>query len=383
MKIARDINIIAVIATVLFVSSVSLSATPKERPLDLVDILLADLNFDIDDYNPIKKSESAHLDNKAKMCREFHSVESGDTLSHIALSVGMDPTYESAAELALASGIQDPDKIYVGDRVCIDKKLAKRPQAAPVYELAAMRPEIKEIEPVPEVRPPEDKPKIGISVSPFLSYSRIDSTDVATGATGGVLSDAGFGAEFKIMQLWKDHFTSELLVQIENLTYTTNSGRTFGQNGGFMFNFGVGAGFRPFKKLKRLEIKARALYGDEFYFRAPDTTSLAIDSTKALKGDVALNFDIVNSKYATTGIGAGGRVIAPSYVDPSGAAGYHTKTGYGYFGSFYLKFKFKHIVLDGTITYEGMIKDTDLFEQTQSAVYIGIGAMVPLALWGE
>lgn len=344
MKIVRDINIIVgVIVATLFVARVSL-AEPAFGKIDVSDIgIFTELDFGME------------------------SVVSSEALSFMALSLGM--PYKSAMELASASGMQDSNKIIV------DKKFTKKPKETkekikePVYEAVTMEPEIKEA-----VEKAEEKPKIGISVSPFLSYSRIDATDVSNGAKGGVLSDPGFGTEFKFMQIWSDYFTGEMIARIENVSYKTNSGRTFDRHGGRMLNFGAGAGFRPFKKLKRLELKGRAFYGDEFYFRAPSTTSLAIDNTKALKGDVALNFDIVTSKYASAGIGAGGRVIFPSYVDVSGVAGYNTKTGYGYFGSFYMKHNFKHVVIEESFTYENLYKDTDLFNQTQMAVYLNVGA---------
>ena len=210
-------------------------------------------------------------------------------------------------------------------------------------------------------------PSIGIQFAPFLSYSAIQAVDVSNGANGYILSKPDFGSEFRIMQIWGDYFTSEMFLLAERRSYFTNSGRTFTQHGGNMLNFGAGLGFRPFK---RLEVKLRAIYGDEFYFRAPDMSSLAIDCSRALKVDMALYFDIVSSKYAATGLGGGIRIIKSGYIDALDTTNYYSDMGYGYFATFYMKHKFTHLMLEESFTYENIEKDTNLFKQLHVAAYI-------------
>ena len=370
--------------------------------------------------------------NRSKKCSKFHEVKAGESLSIIARSLGMSPPYESALQLADASGIKNPNRVEIGDKVCIndrylngDKKEKgfkcfktknNRELCIDAVALAAIRagkPKEAEPEPKPEIfveRPkpqkaeepstppsatvpvvvekkpetPKEEPKkvepapepevlIGIAAMPFLSYSRIDAVDVSNGTKGSVLSRADYGADFKIMQLWGNYFTSEMFLQAERRTYISNSGRTFNQRGGDMLNFGVGMGF---KFWNRLELKGRAFYGDEFYFRAPNTTSLAIDRTKTFKADIALYFDIATAKHASTGLGGGGRIIKAASVDPVGGTGYGTKTGYGYFGTFYMRHRFERIMFEESFTYENITKNTDLFKQIHSAAYIKGGIIV-------
>ena len=362
----------------------------------------------------------------SKKCSKFQEIKKGESLSIIAKSLGMSPPYESALRLAEASNIKDPDKVEIGDKVCTDEKYlngnkkekgfkcfntknnrrfcidavvlasvkpvkAEGPEENPFVAEAEKRPEVLAPVPVVEEKKPEpikeapkkEEPKetakepdpevfTGIAAMPFLSYSRIDATDVADGTRGSVISQTNYGADFKIMQLWGNYFTSEIFLQAERRSYMTNSGRTFAQHGGDMLNFGVGMGF---KFWNRLELKARAFYGDEFYFRVPDTTSLAIDRSKTLKSDLALYLDIFTAKYASTGLGGGARVIKSTFVDPIGASAYGTKTGYGYFGTVYMRHRFERILFEESFTYESMTKDTEIFKQVHSAAYIKGGVI--------
>ncbi len=357
---------------------------------------LLKLNQQIENKNLIKTGTKICLSDKKNSCGEYRAVRSGESLSLIALSLGMEPPYESAIKIANASGIKNPNRIEIGDKVCVDKNFIIGKKLEPIPEPVTAPVEIKEeikeeiivLEPMPVSSPgPEPKkeepkkedketekieekevdPYVGIVIAPFLSYSRIDAEDATNGAKGAVLSKPDFGAEFKITQIWEDYFTSELITQIERKSYSTNSGRTFAEHGGQMLNFGIGMGIRPFK---RLELKFRAFYGDEFYFRAPSMTSLAIDSTRTLKGDVAIYFDIVTSRYASTGFGGGGRLLKAAYVDAKDGTSYRTKNGYGYFGSFYMRHKFERVIFEESFSYESIKKDSDLFKQTHTAAYI-------------
>lgn len=387
---------------------------------------------------------------RTKKCSKLHEVKKGESLSVIARSLGMDPPYyESALKLAETSGIKNPNRVEIGDKVCVDEKyingekkeigfkcfktknnrslcvdaaalaaiktqrpeeiviveqtenssfvveaekkseiVAKlkeeevatppptpQPEPVPAPVVEEKKPEPVKEEPKKEEEPKAEEPEIfiGVAALPFLSYSRIDAVDASDGTKGSVISRADYGANFKIMQLWGNYFTSEIFLQAERKTYISNSGRTFDQHGGSMLNFGIGMGF---KFWNRLELKAKGFYGDEFYFRAPNTSSLAIDRTKTLKLDLALYFDIVTAKYASTGLGGGGRLIKGSYVDPVGGSSYAAKTGYGYFGTFYMRHKFERVMFEESFTYESMTKDTDLFKQTHSAAYISGGVII-------
>lgn len=313
--------------------------------------------------------------NKFLIIRSFFSV---------FLLVLLQPTNIYTKEMQTKS--QDNLECYKVDnkKICLDSDVLKILKAAGV-EPKAPKSEAKEIttkvesekekiESKPEeqdVRQEEKDVLTGVSVATFLSYSRIDAVDVSNASRGSVLSKADYGAEFKIMQIWKDYFTSEIILQAERRLYSTNSGRSFSQHGGGMFNFGAGMGFRA---LKNLELKLRILYGDEFYFRAPSVSSLAIDSTKALKFDIAVYYDVVSSKYASTGFGGGLRLLQGSYVDALAGTGYNTKTGYGYFGAFYMKHNFDYLHLEESFSYESIKKDSDLFSQTHMAAYLKISA---------
>ena len=397
----------------------------------------------------------------AKKCSSMHTIKKGESLSMIARSLDIGPPYQSALILAEVSGIKNPGKVEIGDKVCVDKKFLKSINSRSKSELRCfkttknrkicidddtlrslesntlkgknseaekrivaeevIKAEIKaglenkiktekektEVEteqnivvdkPIEKIKTekqpevlektvikPETESKVeptdkndqdaitGISVSSFLNYSRIDAAGIYNGARGSVLSKPDYGAEFKIMQIWGNYFTSEIMVSAERRLYVTNSGRSFLQRGGELFNFGAGMGFRPFRKI---ELKLRVLYGDELYFRAPDTTSLAIDNTRALKFDVAMYYDIISSKYAATGFGGGLRLVQGSYVDAIGGAGYNTRLGYGYFGTFYMKQNFKHIRFEESFSYESIQKDSDLFKQIHMAAYFKIAGIL-------
>jgi LysM repeat protein len=357
---------------------------------------------------------------KSSKCGSFHTVKSGESLSRIASKLGMHPPYDYALRMAETSGIENPNLVEAGDKICVDENLlapdpvvgdksvcftTKKERKICTTEdvireiqgKKASEQEVVEAEPAkqkpqpPIEEPKKDEPKqkkakqeepeeedtngetevlTGFVIAPFLSYSRIDAVDRSNNAKGAILSKADFGAEFKIMQLWGDSFTSEIFIQAERRNYSTRSGRTFTQHGGEMVNFGAGLGFRPFR---RLEVKLRAMYGDEFYFRAPSLTSLAIDDTKTLKGDIALYFDIMTARYASTGLGGGARIIRSGYIDGTGGVSYNAKLGYGYFGTFYMRHKFSHIILEESFTYEELIKNTDLFDQKHMAAYMKVG----------
>jgi len=358
---------------------------------------LAELNG-IDNKDLIKKGKKICLSDELVLkCNEQREIRAGETLSLIAVGMGMTPPYESALKIAKASDIKDPDRVEVGDKICIDEKYLATvsvtvPDPAPIV-IPVQTTKIEKTEEKIEKKAEKEMPKVqeqkeeteaktepeeldmltGLSISPFLSYSRIDAVDVSNNAKGGTLSRPDYGAEFKIMQVWGDYFTSELIFQIERRKYFTNSNRTFDQHGGQMLNFGAGMGFRPFR---RVELKLRAFYGNEFYFRAPNLTSLAIDKTMSIKGDIGLYFDIMKSKRGCAGIGGGAKVLGSTYVDAINATGYHTKNGFGYFGTAYMKHEFKYIIFEESFTYESMRKDSELFEQKHSAMYFKGGMTI-------
>lgn len=289
----------------------------------------------------------------ANDCPSCYIVKPGDTLTSIAREHNM-----SISELAEISAIKNRDLIKTGKKIYI---------ASDNSSSNVSSQQINKGDGDSSITADEVKPRVGISISPYVSYSRIDATDVSNGAKGGVLSNANVGGEFRFLQLWPNTVTSEIIAQVEDRSFRTNSGRSFAQKSSPMLSLGVGIGYRPFK---RLELKGRAFYGDELYFRAPDPASFAIDSTKTLKGDLALYFDIISSKYASTGIGGGGRFIKPSYVDADDGACYYTNFGYGYFGSFYIRHNFKRAAIEGTFIYESITKDSSIFKQTQSSMYL-------------
>jgi len=252
---------------------------------------------------------------------------------------------------------------------------APEPVPVPVFTPA---PESGPVNPAVAVSRPWDSGdgvKLGFVIAPSLIYGKIDATDNSNGAKGNVPSDPAFGCDLKFVQAWSNDLTSELIVQLNDIKYNTNSGRVFNDNGGFMFNVGAGVGWRPFggEFSNRLKLKADILFGDEFYFRAPTVTSLAIDNARTVKGDLTVDFDITTYKYAALGIGAGGRFIAPATIDVSGAA-YDTKTGYGYFGLLYVRQHLRHVTFEESFTYVNLYKDTDLFNQTQAFVSLKVGA---------
>jgi hypothetical protein len=219
---------------------------------------------------------------------------------------------------------------------------------------------------------PED-PKIFtyLSFIPFISASKIDAVEVGSNAKASVRSNKDYGFEFKTMQLWGTYLTSELIVQLERRSYITNSGRTFAQHGGQLFNLGVGFGVTPFK---RLELKIRFFYGDELYLRPPDTSSLTIDDINTFKGDIAAYFNITSLKYLSSGLGGGIKFIKSGSVDGLDVC-YNSKNGYGYFGSLYLKHSVSNVTFEESVTYEYVKKDTDLVKQTHLAVYWKFGVI--------
>ena len=311
----------------------------------------------------------------------------------------MELAYDSVLKIAAASKIENPNNLSAGDRVCVDKKfidsqnLGKSsrpvknkketfipPKVEPVPSPITYAPVVEEKKtetPKEEHKKtePESEPEvlIGAAAVPYLSYSRIDAVQTSNNAKGSVLSRADYGIDLKVMQLWGNYLISEMFLQAEKRTYVTNSGRTFNQHGGSMLNFGAGMGY---KLWNRLELKTKIFYGDEFYFRAPDTRSLAIDGTKTLKIDFIFNLDVMNGKYASTGIGLGSRIIKSSYIDPIGAEVYSAKTGYGYFMTFYMKHRFGRLMFEESFTYENMTKNTDIANQVHSAAYIKSGVVV-------
>ncbi|MCX6113395.1 MAG: LysM peptidoglycan-binding domain-containing protein [Proteobacteria bacterium] len=60
-----------------------------------------------------------------KKCKSFHAIKKGESLSIIAKRLEMSPPYESALKLAQISGIKDPARVEIGDKVCVDKKYLK------------------------------------------------------------------------------------------------------------------------------------------------------------------------------------------------------------------------------------------------------------------
>jgi hypothetical protein len=307
-------------------------------------------------------------------CNKYHYVKKGEYLGSIAKDLKLKYPNKVALKIASINDIKNPNYISIGDKICVDKELLFPPkQECTPAPTPVATPTIKDVEQTQTIKQPEVEDKsdkevlTGFYLAPFLSYSRIDAVDNSNNAKGTVLSKADYGTEFKIMQLWENYFTSELIFQAERKSYITNSSRTFTDHGGSVINFGAGIGVRPFS---RLEFRLKALYGDELYLRAPNVQSLTIDSTKTLKADIAIYFDIMRSRFASTYIGVGTRIIKGGSIGGIGSEAYDIKTGYGYFGTFCLKHKFKRVILEESFTYESMTKNTQLFNQVHMAAYI-------------
>ena len=349
----------------------------------------------------------------ATECSKYHVLKKGEYLSKIAKSMGLNPSYEVALKLAKANHIKNPNRVEIGDKVCLDTAYYQKEgifdcvntmkgnkiciDQSSIQVVTAQKVEpgaMPEVQPLPvivEVEEPApvivpvSKPQLataavendeeeqdqdmrmGFGISPFLSYSRIEAEAVSNQAKGTVRSNPDYGAEFKFTQLWGKQFSSEIFIVAERKTYKTDSIRAFADHGGALLNYGIGVSARP---VERLEFKFKAFYGDEAYFRAPNTTSLAIDFTRAFKMDFATMFDIIATRYASTGVGGGVRLIVPGSIDVTGGTSYNAKTGYGFFGLFYLRHRFNHLILEESYTYENLYKDTDLFKQTHTQSYI-------------
>jgi hypothetical protein len=221
----------------------------------------------------------------------------------------------------------------------------------------------------------EEEILIGLGLAPYILYSKIDSTQISNNAKATVLSKVDYGAEFKVIQLWSDNLSSEVFVQAERRKYTTKSSRTFLNDGGTLLNFGAGLGFSFWK---RLGIKIRAMFGDEFYLRAPNIDTFSLDDAKVLKGDISLSVDIAKKGSFSSGLGIGTRIISPTSFSIEDGSSYSTKTGLGYFASLYLRHKINFIMFEESFTYEYMNKDTDIFKQAHSAMYLKTSAIFAL-----
>lgn len=320
----------------------------------------------ITNKNHIMAGQSICVNNDVEDCANYHIVKKGDTLSKLAISLGMEPPYESALKIASRNDVTNANRIEIGDKICIKEQPKKQeaveeptPAPAPIAE---------------EPKKDEEKDHFGFFATPFMSFGKLDFVDRTTGARGSVVSKTNFGLELKFMQFLTESFSSEFIAIIEQRSYKTASSRTFNDHGGQMTNFGVGIGYNA---TERLELKARALYGTEFYFRAPSATSLAIDSTRALKMDIIANYDLFRSrsKKYIAGLGLGLRLITDEDFITSDNVSYNGELGYGYFGSFYVRQKFTHIMFEESFIYEDLRKDTDLFKQTMTNMFLRVGVL--------
>ncbi len=308
------------------------------------------------------------LNNEVKKCPNSYTVKKGDTLSLLAKANGMEPPYDSALEIASKNGVTNANRIEVGDKICFEEPKKEEPKKE--EPVVAAVPIVIAVAPAPV----EERDHFGFFVTPFLSFGKVDFVDNTTGTRGSVLSKTNFGLELKFMQFLTESFSSEFIATIEQRSFKTKTTRTFGDHGGQMLNIGVGIAYNP---IERMELKAKLMYGDEYYFRMPSTTSLAMDPTKAFKTDISASYDLFRStsKKYITGIGAGLRMLSGEHVTASDGTAYKANFGYGYFGSFYVRQKFKHIMLEESFVYEDIRKDTELFNQTLANMYLRMGIL--------
>jgi LysM repeat protein len=337
-------------------------------------------------------------------CNRYYRIQKNDYLGKIAQDLGLAAPNKMALRLAKINKINDPNLIFPGQNICVDLNLIfegviEYPSAPLSSDLGKIQKQTKDdtsikdsdtssskdtlkktdelalkknIETSEEEEEEEEEVLIGLGFAPYFLYSKIDSTQISNNAKATVLSKVDYGAEFKVIQLWSDYLNSEVFIQAERRKYTTKSSRTFLNDGGALLNFGAGLGFNFWK---RMGIKLRAMFGDEFYLRAPNVNTFSLDDAKVFKGDISLSVDIAKRGSFSSGLGIGTRIISPTSFSVEDGSSYNTKTGYGYFASLYLKHKISFVMLEESFTYEYINKDTDIFKQTHSAMYLKASAI--------
>jgi hypothetical protein len=274
-------------------------------------------------------------------------VKTGHTISRIAqCRVGM-PIY-SRAHGSLAQILQEnpeiknPDRIFLGQEIRLPASSENYQPLAKLscerdFEMAtAEAPLMASAEPfaIPSAeRAPaaEETPLVAanrgdevyslLSLSPILSFSRLDGTDLDTNGKATLVSDMNYGFFVKWTQVWSKSFRTFLDTRWNRITIrSTESGDSISPTKDVYANFGGGAEFRLADQ--RIGVGAGVHSGQEMFYRASSATEIHIDKVMLYSGDLHANYKVLENSALGLSLD-----LKYSWLLPSSTTHYKIHTG--------------------------------------------------------
>lgn len=206
-----------------------------------------------------------------------------------------------------------------------------------------------------------------INIEPYIFLSSIDLYDISNQAGGSISSNTNYGSSISWNNLYSSFLEYKIFFDFKNYNFAsqtnTNSDDIRNVINNKVYNYSLGAGIK-FNFSSVFKIGFDAMYGDEIFFRVPSSTNIIIDKTYVFTSNMNIYYVFYIIEQSKFGI-----ELSPSIIVPSKIANLYTaKTSYGAMATIFVKYK----NLRTSFSYKKMIKDTELFDQTQTDLILKV-----------
>ncbi len=295
-------------------------------------------------------------------------VQEGDTLSHHVAGVhipgpvwGVNGSFKRVLELN--PKLKNPSLIYPGQVIELGEQHSTQvvqDSTQPTVVEPVAKSELKQTE-----KSSLEVKYFYLILSPEFHFFKIDSTDIATGATGRILSKSHFVFPVTLNQRWTDDVSTFERVSFGHTALSQPTGaRTLDSLS--LNQYGFGLGVRLFELSKHV-VSIELGLDQKYFLRAASASSLKVDSVAIPNLTVRSDHELLLFEPYRFGVGLGGSLLAPA-----SESSYRTKLGYAYNGNFFLNRFFGTSLLTARVGYTSTQENTTVSNQTNADLGFGI-----------
>lgn len=220
-----------------------------------------------------------------------------------------------------------------------------------------------------------------IYIEPNIFSGSINVVDLSNNSTGNIVSKTNFGLNVKWIQNWKSSTKSRSKTRssrsssINNGKISTNVfldykrqsfvkpiNRTIDTNDINVFNFGLGI---TYFITSSLYTGLEGFYGQEIYFRSPNTNAISFDQANAYGAKMFVGWDLIDVDPYIIGFKTGYKITIPGKISGT----YNADNGSSIMASIYLKYD--NYICE--LTYDKTTKNTEYFDQAHTYIFFKMG----------
>lgn len=210
-----------------------------------------------------------------------------------------------------------------------------------------------------------------VYIEPVLFKGSVAVKEISNNTNANFVTNVSYGFNLEWNQYWKSNskkgskksnFSTKIFANYLKHSFGQQLTRTVEANSFNSLTYGLG-----FKYLftRSLYINMDAYYGKELYLRSSSVETITFDQTNAYGTTLLLGWDFFKSRPYIIGFNFGYTSIFADKINNIYKADY----AYSTFGQVY--FSYKNIITE--FVYEKKYKNTDVFEQTYTYIFLKVG----------